>query len=66
MKLFQFAVIFHPTETEKKDGAKDLLVVEPKTVLAPDQAAATLMAGRAIPETYLDRLDQIEVVVGPF
>lgn len=68
MKLFQYAVIYHPKEVaeENKQSEKHLVIVEPKTVLAKDQNAALMLAARAIPEGYVDKLDQCEVCVRPF
>jgi len=66
MKLFQYAVILHPTEKEKEDGAKSKLIVNVMTVLAKDAGAAALLAARAIPAEYVEKLDQVEVAVRPF
>lgn len=66
MKIFQYAVIYHPTEKEKEAGGKDELVVSLQSCLAPDINGATLVAGRAIPESYLSKLEQLEVAVRPF
>ena len=66
MKLFQYAVIFVPTDSEKKNGQKAEIIVKPTDCLAADEASAALLAGRAIPDHYLDRLDQIQVAVRPF
>lgn len=66
MKLFQYAVIWHPTDEEKKEGDTSTLVVEPKTVLAKDLASAQMLAARAIPKEYETMLDQCEVAVRPF
>lgn len=66
MKIFQYAVILHPTEKEEEEGQNSLLVVDLKTVLAKDEKGAFIRAGREIPEEYLDRLDRIEVAVRPF
>ena len=67
MKLFQYAVIYVPKEEEgKKRSEKPKVVVDITSVLAADQQQATLLAARAIPEEYLDRLDRLEVAVRPF
>lgn len=67
MKLYQYAIILHPTKKEREDESKKSeVIVGVTTVLAPDEQAATLVAGRAIPETHLDKLDQIEVAIRPF
>jgi len=49
-KLFQYAVLWHPTEKqEKEEGLKSKVLVEPKTVLAIDQASASSATDREIP-----------------
>ena len=66
MKLFQFAVLLHPSEEEKKAGKQSQIIVEVRTVLAQDQNAAVIQAARQIPEEYMDRLSRLEVAVRPF
>lgn len=66
-KLFQYAVLWHPTEKQVKDeGLKSKVIVEPKTVLAPDQNAANMAAVMEIPLDYKNQLDQIEIAIRPF
>lgn len=66
MKLYQFAVILHPTDKEKKDGKRSELLVDLKTILAASDQEAMIYAARSIPETHLDKLDRCEVAVRPF
>lgn len=66
MKVYQYAVLLHPTEKEKKDGVRSKLLVEVTSVLAADDKGAMVIAARAIPAEYIDRLDRIEVAVRPF
>lgn len=66
MKLFQYAVILHPTEDEKKAGKSATLVLGVQTVLAQDQNAAVIQAARAIPQEQMDKLERLEVAVRPF
>lgn len=67
IQLFEYAVILQPKKD--KDGEvteEGKLVVEPTTVLAKDGDQASLLAGRSIPEEYLDRLDRLTLAVRPF
>lgn len=67
LKLYEYAVILQPKED--KDGEvveEGKLIVEPKTVLAADDAQASLIAGRAIPDEFMDRLDRLTLAVRPF
>ena len=66
MKLFEYAILKHPTSEGKKKGEKTTIIVQPTTVLAPDQNSAAMLAGRAIPEEELGNLDHLEVVLRPF
>lgn len=66
-KLFQYAVLWHPTEKQvKDDSAKSKLLVEPKTILATDQNSVNMTAAMEIPSEYKTQLDQIEIAVRPF
>ena len=65
-QVFQFVVILHPTEKSKEEGEMSKVIVPVKEVLAMDASAATLKAGREIPEEHMDKLDRIEVAVRPF
>lgn len=65
--LFQYAIIFDPSEKQIKDeGLKSTVLVQLKTVLAHDQNTATIMAGMEIPVEYKDKVDQIRIAIRPF
>lgn len=66
MKLFQYALIWRPTEVQTKEGKKHILLNELTTILAPDEKAANMIAARAIPDEYVNQLDQIEIACRPF
>ena len=69
-KLFEYAILFHPKTTKKMedDGveAKSEILVQPKTVLADGPDQVSILAAREIDGKYLDKLDQVEIVVRPF
>lgn len=69
-KLFEFAIVYHERTTkameEKGERAQSKVVVDPKRFLARDDKEALLVAARDIPVEYIDRLDQIEVLIRPF
>lgn len=70
MKLFEFAILYHPMQT-KEDADKGVrpnseIVVDVTRVLAKDVNEVTLLAARKIPENLLDKLDRVEVAVRPF
>lgn len=66
-KLYQYAILWHPTKQEREDDrAKSKVVVEPSVVLAANEQAALLTAARTIPKEYDDQLEQVEVALRPF
>ena len=66
-RLFQYAILWHPTEKQvKDDGAKSVVLVELKTILAVDNTAVAMAAAMDIPTDKRGELDQIEIVVRPF
>lgn len=66
MKIFQYAAVYLP-KTERKDSVeKAKIIVEPTNVLAKDEKQAAMLAARAIPEEYLSKLDQVDIIVRPF
>ena len=66
-KLFQYAILWHPTEKQVKDeGMKSKVLIEPKTILSADQNGAAMSAAMEIPTDKQNELDQIEIVIRPF
>jgi hypothetical protein len=69
-KLFQYAVLYHPLQTKADEEAgnrpKSKMLVEVTVVLADSDGQVATLAARAIPEAYLDKLDQVEILVRPF
>lgn len=70
MKLYEYAVIFNPVATkdqqERGEKPKSELIVDVTRVLARDDKEASMLAARAIPETYTDKLDRVEIALRPF
>ena len=70
MKLFEYAAIYNPLQTQAQkdsgESAKSKLIVPITTVLARDQNEAMMLAARAIPEEYTDKLDRVEIACRPF
>jgi hypothetical protein len=66
-KLFQYAIIWHPTEKQRKDaGEKSYILVPLTTILSTDSNSAAITAAMSIPQEHKDQIDQIEVCVKPF
>lgn len=66
MKIFEYAVLKEPTKEAKEKGAVTELLIPITPVMAMDEAQATMLAGRAIPENELMNVDRITVAVRPF
>ena len=66
-KVFQYMVLWHPTEKQvKEESLKSKVIVELTTLLSKDQNSAQMSAAMQIPAEYKEMLDQVEVVVRPF
>lgn len=70
MKLYQYAIIFHPKQTkqQKDDGIDPVskIVKDITSILAPDDKSALLIIAREIPTEYTDKLSQVEIALRPF
>ncbi len=64
--LFEVAIVLHPSSEELKTDKSSELLMAPKFIMAQSQEAATILAGRMIPEDHLDKLDRVEIAVRPF
>lgn len=61
-KVFEYVVVFNPKDD--KEVAK--IIVQPTVELADTKEAVAMKAARAIPEEYVDRIDDIEIIVRNF
>ncbi len=66
LKLYEYAILWHPTTAEAEQGMRSILIIEPTYVLAVDKRAAMVSASMDIPSVYKDTLDQVEILVRPF
>jgi len=66
-KLFQYVVIWNPTEKQVKDeGLKPKIIVPITDILTDMESSAKMAAAMNIPSEYKDQLDQIDIAVRPF
>lgn len=66
-KLFEYVIVHHPKRKEKEEEKRSVLVSNGiKLVLAKDDKEVGMRAAREIPESYLDKLDQVEIIIRPF
>lgn len=67
MRIFEFAAIYLPHERDDgKTPEKARIIVQPTTILAKDEKQAAMLAARALPEDFVDKLDEVEIAVRPF
>lgn len=70
MKLYEYAVIYNAAATkEQKDAGqsgKSILIVPVTHALANNDKEAMMLAARAIPADYTDKLDRVEIALRPF
>jgi len=65
-KLFQYVIIFEPTDKEIKEGLKAKIIKDVVNVLAAEEKNVAILAAREIPAEYLDKLEQINIAIRPF
>lgn len=67
MTVYQYVVVLQAaTDTNGNITEKAQIIVEPTTVLASDADQAAMLAARAIPDEYMDRIARISVACRPF
>lgn len=69
-KLYEYAVVHHPKAKKdvagNEEAVKSKIVTDVTRILAASPDEVSILAARSIPEEYLDRIEQIEIVVRPF
>ena len=63
---FQYVIIHRASKEERKDGKKDVIIQDLKSVMAKNESVVGMIAVREIPEDYADKLDRVDIVVRPF
>lgn len=70
MTPFEYVVLYHPTPAEREKGEEfqstKLVTDGVQLVMAKDEKHASLLAARAIPESYSDNLDRCEILLREF
>ncbi len=66
MKLWEYAVILLPRQRNGRTVEEGEIVVQPTTILAKDEDEARLIAGRSIPESFIAKLERLEICLRPF
>jgi hypothetical protein len=66
LKLFEYVMLYHSDDKESKDSIKTLIIRHVSQTLAKDEKQVAMLASREIPESYLDDLDKVEILIRPF
>ncbi len=65
--LFQYAILWHPTEKQSKEPElKSKIIGGPLTALSISEDSAAMLAAMDIQDDYKTQLEQIEIVIRPF
>jgi hypothetical protein len=72
-KLYEYALIHHPRPVKAKDGEPYPALPKSKfinggvkQVIARDDKEVGMVAAREIPDEFMDKLDEVEIVIRPF
>ena len=70
-KLFEYAVLYHPRSKKNAAGEpleekRSEIVTDVTRVLAATDAEVSIIAARSIPEQFLAKLEDVEIIVRPF
>lgn len=69
-KLYEYAVLHHPKTKKDLAGNEEIvkssILTDVTRVLAAGPEEVSILAARSIPNDYLDKLEQVEIVVRPF
>lgn len=65
-KLYEYAIIWHPTEQQAEDGQSSRIIQAPEVCLATNEKIVAIKAARSIPDEFVEQLDQVEVAIRPF
>lgn len=66
MKLYEYAVLWHPNKKEEEDGKRTEMLIAPTVTLSQDEKSVGMKAAMSIPPQYQDKLDQIDILIRPF
>jgi hypothetical protein len=68
-RLFTFAVLHHPKVVKDAAGNEiqelSTILIQPTSIIAQDDSSARILAARAIPAEFMDKLEQVEIIVRP-
>ncbi len=63
--IYEYVVLHHETDDEG-EVTVSTIIVDVARVLAASEQEVGMIAARAIPEDYADRLAEVEITIRPF
>lgn len=70
MLLFEYVILYHPVQTKEdmdKGVRRSSEILKGIThVIANDEKEVAMRAAREIPDSYLDKLQQVQIAIRPF
>lgn len=70
LKFFERAVLYHPRPTKEQhetgETPTSIVVMKPEHITATSEQAALIQTARELPEQYLAKLEDVEILVRPF
>ena len=69
-ELYDYCALYHPKAKKDQNGnevsERSKLIIPVQSIVAATPDEVSIVAARAIPEEYLDKLDDVEIIVRPF
>ncbi len=66
VRLYEYIAIMREYEDEDGKIVPAKILIPPTPVLATDPSHAVILAGREVPQEYIDRFDDLDIRVRPF
>jgi len=64
--LFQYAVLWHPTNEQSKEGVESKMITAPSNILGKSEKSTVMEITMDINKEYKNQLDQVEILIRPF
>ena len=65
-KLFEYVLLHHAPKKKDEERGRTHLLYGPMTIIARDEREVGIRAATEIPAAYLDKLDEVEILIRPF
>ena len=65
-QLYEYAILHHPRPVKDEKGVASSIIKQPTFVMAASDKEVGIKASREIPDSYLDKLEEVEICIRPF